>query len=105
MPDGAWWPRTHSLAHEIPELFASWSTDNGQITQLLYSPPDWDDRPATVAVAGRRAPLRTANITSDAPRTVVLVMLTGTRWSLAVIPPATATATAIRWLNEVRVDS
>ena len=103
--DGAWWPRSHLLSDELPNLVASWPTANGQIAQVLYSPPDWDDRPATVPIGGGGAPLRTGNITRDAPRIVLLVMLDGTRWSLAVIPPRTEADIAARQLDEFAVGS
>ncbi len=52
--DGAWWPRTRSLADELPAFFTAWPKDRGRIHRILYSPPDWDDRPRSVAVSERR---------------------------------------------------
>lgn len=52
--DGAWWPRTRSLTAELPGFFEAWPPERGRIHRILYSPPDWDDHPRSVAVAGRR---------------------------------------------------
>ena len=53
-PYGAWWPRNRTLADQLDGLFASWPPHAGRIVRVLYSPPDWDDRPRSVAVVGRR---------------------------------------------------
>ncbi|MCX6408020.1 MAG: DUF5994 family protein [Propionibacteriales bacterium] len=53
-PDGAWWPRSRSLAEELPGFFDAWPPERGRIQRILYSSPDWDDHPHSVTVPGRR---------------------------------------------------
>lgn len=51
--DGGWWPRSRDLATEFAVLVEDFPTEHGRIVRALYSPPDWDDSPRTVAVRGR----------------------------------------------------
>lgn len=51
--DGGWWPRSRHLATEFADLVDHFPPEHGRVVRGLYSPPDWDDAPRRVAVAGR----------------------------------------------------
>jgi hypothetical protein len=50
--DGGWWPRSHDLSVELPDLVDHCPPASGRIVRALYSPPDWDTPARRVAVAG-----------------------------------------------------
>lgn len=95
LPDGAWWPQTRILTDELGELFALWPSSAGRIIRVLYSPPDWDDRPRSVPVGGRR--VKTGCFPRDDTHLITLTTRDGARRSLTVIAPDAAeqTATAV----------
>lgn len=41
-PHGAWWPQTRSLSDQLAHLVDHWPIENGHISRILYSRPDWD---------------------------------------------------------------
>jgi hypothetical protein len=87
LPDGAWWPASRSLGDELGGLFALWPTDAGRIVRVLYSPPDWDDQPRSVAVLGRR--VKTGSFPHDDTHELTLALMDGQRRTISVIPPET----------------
>lgn len=97
--DGAWWPRSRVLAAELPALAAAWPIDNGYISRIYYTPPDWDDRPVAVLIPNRRGLLKTGNIPAADGHQLVLTMLTGARRSLLVIPPEATEEKAVSYLR------
>lgn len=99
LPDGAWWPRSRILGDELSELFEVWPSGAGHIVRVLYSPPDWDDRPRSAQVLGRR--VKTGNFPRDDTRRVVLTMHDGGRRSLVVIPADTSDERAMELLGDV----
>jgi hypothetical protein len=48
--DGGWWPRSRLLAVELIDLVKQMPDKYGHIARVIFSPPDWDDCPARVAV-------------------------------------------------------
>lgn len=86
-PDGAWWPENRRLGDQLGELFALWPAGRGSIIRVLYSPPDWEDRPRSVAVPGRR--IKTGSFPHDDTHQLTLSMFDGERRSITVIPPDT----------------
>lgn len=86
-PYGAWWPRSRDLGVELADLFAHWPPTSGRIARVLYSPPDWDDHPRSVATPGRR--VKTGSFPKDDTHQLVLTMLDGRRLAIAVIAPNT----------------
>lgn len=99
LPDGAWWPRSRTLARELTELFDEWPASRGAIVRVLYSAPDWEDHPAWVPVHGKR--MKTGHFPSDDTHRLVLSMLDASRRRITVIPPATPADEAVRLLGEV----
>jgi hypothetical protein len=106
-PYGAWWPRNRTLADQLDDLFAAWPPEAGRIVRVLYSPPDWHDRPRSVAVAGRR--MKTGSFPRDDTHQLQLTLRDGVRRAITVIPPETAARAAHDILTAVgaegRVDT
>lgn len=96
--DGAWWPESRLLSDELRELFALWPPAMGRIVRVLYSPPDWDDRPRSVPVADRR--VKTGCFPLDDTRQLTLSMLDGRRLAISVIPPDTPDDLAAKLLAD-----
>ena len=101
-PYGAWWPHNRTLADQLDDLFSAWPPRAGRIVRVLYSPPDWDDRPRSVAVAGRR--VKTGSFPRDDTRQLQLTLGDGVRRIITVIPPATSARAAHDILTEVAAD-
>lgn len=96
-PDGAWWPRSRSLAAELPAFFAAWPTERGRIQRLLYSSPDWDDRPHSVVVPGRR--VKTGTFPRDDTHVLTVSMANRTDHVITVVDPAATPARARRAMH------
>lgn len=91
-PDGAWWPENRRLSDQLGSLFASWPPDRGRIIRVLYSPPDWDDHPRSVAVPGRR--VKTGSFPGDDTHVLTMSLLDGSRRWISVIAPDTSPSEA-----------
>lgn len=96
--DGAWWPQSRRLDDELPRLFALWPSATGRIVRVLYSPPDWDDQPRSVAVADGR--IKTGCFPQDDTRVLVLSMLDGRKLTLGIVPADTPEDLAVRLLED-----
>jgi Family of unknown function (DUF5994) len=99
LPDGAWWPENRRLSDQLGRLFAFWPPEGGRIARVLYSPPDWDDRPRSVAVPGRM--IKTGSFPRDDTHLLTLSLRDGRRRSITVIPPDTPTQEATEVLDAV----
>ncbi|MGZ6589409.1 MAG: DUF5994 family protein [Solirubrobacteraceae bacterium] len=93
-----WWPHSRKLSDELSDLFALWPSGAGRIARVLYSPPDWDDHPRSVAVSGRW--VKTGSFPRDDTRQIVLTMLGGRRLTVDVIAPGTPADEAAALLGE-----
>lgn len=51
--DGAWWPQTLRLAHELPGLVTALSTADETITRVSVNGDAWTDIPSRLAQPGR----------------------------------------------------
>jgi Family of unknown function (DUF5994) len=51
--DGAWWPRSRSLTHELPALITELDRRGLHIARVNYHEPSWDPAPRRITVAGR----------------------------------------------------
>lgn len=93
---GRWWPRTRSLIEELPALVDAWSPDSTRIQRVLYSPPDWDDRPRSVPLSSRW--LKTGSFPRDDTHLLTITLANRSECLVTVIPPATTDAAARRLL-------
>ena len=84
LPDGSGWPENRTLSEQLGQLFALWPHEAGCIIRVLYSPPDWDDRPA-LPVPGRR--FKTGRLPHDDTHQLTLSLSGGPRRSITVIAP------------------
>ena len=98
LPYGAWWPHSRNLSDELGDLFTLWPETSGHISRVLYSPPDWDDHPRSVAVPGRR--VKTGCFPTDDTHRLVLTMRDRTRLDILVIAPETSAQQAAGLLRE-----
>lgn len=84
-PHGAWWPETRELSEQLTHLVDHWPIENGHISRILYSPPDWNDHPRSVRITGRT--MKTGSFPRDDTHVVTLVLSSGLRRTITVIPP------------------
>ena len=86
-PDAVWWPRNRSLTDQLPNLVAIWPESGGHIARILYSPPDWEDRPRHVDVGDRV--MKTGCFPHDDTHLVTLTLANGDRRTVLILDPAT----------------
>ena len=96
---GAWWPESRQLDEELGALVALWPPEHGRIVRVLYSPPDWDDHPRSVAVPGRR--IKTGSFPHDDTHQLTLSLLDGQRRAITVIPSDTTAREASKVLASI----
>ena len=51
--DGAWWPQTHDLTTELPDLLAVLSVRLGTIDRVMYNLAEWAQMPKRLTTGGR----------------------------------------------------
>jgi hypothetical protein len=100
MPYGAWWPESRQLSDQLGELMTLWPPEEGRVARVLYSPPDWDDHPRSVAVPGRT--IKTGSFPHDDTHRLTLALFDGSRRSIRVIAPNTPTPEAREILDGVQ---
>lgn len=81
---GAWWPEGRTLTVEIPKLFALWPEDRGRIARVLFSRPDWDDRPHSIMLPDRR--VKSGSFPADDTRQLLLMMSDRRVHRITVVP-------------------
>ena len=97
--DGVWWPESRELSDELGMLFAAWPPAAGRIMRVMYSPPDWADRPKVVQVPGRR--VKVDGFPGDDTRTLVVTVMDWSRLRIRIVPPSTSPAAARELLDEI----
>ena len=93
--DGAWWPRTRNLTHELPPLVEELHRRGLKVTRVAYHPDLWEPTTRRLEADGRTIRLgwfrnidrQLLNLTGDAARG---------RLDLLVVPPDTMAAAAQR---------
>jgi hypothetical protein len=93
--DGAWWPRTQDLTHELPLLVEELHRRGLRVTRVAYHPDPWEPTTRRLEADGRTILLgwfrsidqQLLNLTGD---------LTRGRLDLLVVPPDTTAAAAQR---------
>ncbi|MEV6203316.1 DUF5994 family protein [Streptomyces sp. NPDC051771] len=92
--DGAWWPRSHELAAELPSLVEALEERWGRITRITANPAPWPAVPYTVPVRGHT--VHVGWFTEQAPERMILLSYSLHRCDLLVVPPETEPASAAR---------
>jgi len=96
--DGAWFPRSHDLATELPELIAELERRDVQVERFTYALDGWLPVARKIVVNGRI--VRAGGFRSMHPLVVCLTWDGGTRRAdLLVVPPETDVLTGARALR------
>lgn len=101
--DGAWWPRSRDLEVELADLVDQFPHPAGGIERLLFSRPDWDAVPGVASVRRIQAedgPVEVGSFPSDDTHVLVVVMRSGARLRLLVVPSDTEPALAARIMEQ-----
>ena len=93
--DGAWWPRSRDLAHELSALADVLDPLWGRITRIAVNPHYWPIIPAKIFVNGHVVKVGWFTSEQD-PHKILLLSYTAGRWDLLVIPPETSAPSAAR---------
>ncbi|WP_329530710.1 DUF5994 family protein [Streptomyces sp. NBC_01450] len=95
--DGAWWPRSRDLTHELSALADVLDPLSGRITRIAVNPTYWSAIPSRVPVNGHM--VRVGWFTTELdPHKILLLSHTTGSWNLLVIPPETSAPAAARLL-------
>ncbi|MFI6486764.1 DUF5994 family protein [Streptomyces sp. NPDC050564] len=93
--DGAWWPRSRDLTHELSALADVLDPLWGRITHIAVNPRHWPMLPRKIFVNGHM--VKAGWFTSEQdPHKILLLSYTAGRWDLLVIPPETSAPSAAR---------
>jgi hypothetical protein len=96
--DGGWFPRSHDLAIEVPELVAELDRRGVRVERFTYPLDPWLPAPRKLVVSGRV--VRTGGFRSMDPQVVCLTWDGGRRRAdLLVVPPETDVLTGARALR------
>ncbi|MEV2193101.1 DUF5994 family protein [Streptomyces phaeochromogenes] len=93
--DGAWWPRSRDLAHELSALADVLDPLGGRITRIAVNSRYWPVVPRRIPVNGHAVKVGWFTTELD-PHKILLLSHTTGRWNLLVIPPEADAATAAR---------
>ncbi|MEV2212388.1 DUF5994 family protein [Streptomyces sp. NPDC050997] len=93
--DGAWWPRSRDLSHELPTLADVLDPLWGRITRIAVNPRYWPIIPRKIFVNGHVVKVGWFTTELD-PHKILLLSGTSGRWDLLVIPPETNATSADR---------
>ncbi|MEH0471687.1 DUF5994 family protein [Streptomyces sp. B21-097] len=94
-PDGAWWPRSRDLTHELSALADVLDPLWGRITHIAVNPRYWPTLPRKILVNGHVVEVGWFTSEQD-PHKILPLSYTAGRWDLLVIPPETSAPSAAR---------
>ncbi|MDH6622029.1 hypothetical protein M2163_009137 [Streptomyces sp. SAI-135] len=93
--DGAWWPHSRDLSHELPALADVLDPLWGRITRIAVNPRYWPIIPQRIFVNGHVVKVGWFTTQLD-PHKILLLSGTSGRWDLLVIPPEVSAPSAAR---------
>ncbi|MBO3678666.1 DUF5994 family protein [Streptomyces sp. NEAU-YJ-81] len=93
--DGAWWPRSRDMTHELAALADVLDPLWGRITRIAVNPRYWSIIPHKIFVNGHVVKVGWFTSEQD-PHKIRLLSYTAGRWDLLVIPPETSAPSAAR---------
>ncbi|MFD7407048.1 DUF5994 family protein [Streptomyces sp. NPDC059866] len=102
--DGAWWPRSRDLAHELSALADVLDPLWGRITHIAVNPRHWPILPRKIFVNGHVVKVGWFTSEQD-PQRILLLSYTAGRWDLLVIPPETGAPSAARLMAAASADN
>jgi hypothetical protein len=89
---GAWWPRSHQLAIELPLLLAALSPRLGRCDRVIYDENAW--APAPLRITFRSGEVKLDGSRDESMNTISVLGGQLGRLVLLVVPPHTAAAAA-----------
>jgi len=103
---GIWWPQSRNLQVETADLVDHFPDQVGYVDRLLFSRPDWDnpvvDGRGVRRIRARRGPVKAGSFPSDDTQLMILLLASGRRVSLTVIPSTTDPVEADRKFQALR---
>lgn len=84
--DGGWWPHSRDLTRELAELAEHFPPALGGLVRALCWPPDWDDPPRAVVLAGDGR-LEIGSLRRDESHLVLLTTSRRAVLRVLVVPP------------------
>ncbi|MER7976387.1 MULTISPECIES: DUF5994 family protein [unclassified Streptomyces] len=96
--DGAWWPRSRDLAHELTALADVLDPLWGRITRIAVNPLQWPIIPRRIMVNGHVVKVDWFTSPFEQHK-ILLLSYTAGRWDLLVIPPETDAVAAARLMT------
>lgn len=97
--DGAWWPRSRSLASELPDLAAVLAVRLGPVERVVYDPAGWTATPREIVIGEHTVVLDAYQFESF--NMIYIYGRDGASIVLRVIPAATNDVDAHRALMAV----
>ncbi|BBZ52712.1 hypothetical protein H7H82_02995 [Mycobacterium heidelbergense] len=82
--DGAWWPRSHELVNELPDLLAVLSVRLGAIGRVIYNLNEWTKTPPKFSTGG--VVIRLDGYTRQPVDTLEIIGLNRSKIYLLVVP-------------------
>ncbi|CAM5485456.1 DUF5994 family protein [Streptomyces pilosus] len=82
--DGAWWPRSHDIAGELPGLITALSEYLGPITRVGLDSDAWEELPTRMTIDDRVVHIDSFPVGDD---TVLITRGGNDLFSLLVVPP------------------
>lgn len=98
--DGAWWPRSHDLARELPRLLAALEQRWPRITRITVSRSMWRTGPRQLILADRVLHINRSDVTHR-PSAICLLSYGVGRCDLLVVPPGATPSEGHRLLSAV----
>jgi Family of unknown function (DUF5994) len=87
--DGAWWPRSHDLLAELPDLIGALNPRVGRVRQIMVCSADWRGaRFRRLSVGGDT--VRVGWFATLGPHLLIILGERDIRLDLLVVPPGTA---------------
>jgi Family of unknown function (DUF5994) len=101
--DGAWWPRSHDAAAELPGLIMIIDGARGTVVRLVLAADGWDSHPRRLMMGGR---LLLLDYFASQPASLLTAFCAGgDRVDLLVLPPETAPDKAHAAMTMIAVGS
>lgn len=101
--DGAWWPQTRDLELELADLADHLPGEVGDVTAMRISRLGWNPGPGTRGpreIRSRRGRVRVESLPERDAHLMVLVLTSGKRLRLLVIPASTKRGVARSLMNQ-----
>ncbi|MGW1881528.1 DUF5994 family protein [Streptomyces sp. NPDC001970] len=96
--DGAWWPRSHDLARELPDLLAALDERWPHVSRITVSRPLWRTGLGRLTLADRTVHINRSDA-GESPSAIRLLSYGVGRCDLLVVPPGATPAEADRLMS------